>query len=140
MSNPFSEIVVIDDNSIDQFILEKMLTSVFKTLQITSYFNSKDFLKAVSKMDNPNTICFIFLDLYLPEMPTRDFLTEMESLEIETPIFIVSSAPKSEQIIDSKLIAGYFCLSPLIDCSESAKQILNIKLGKYGKNKKIICA
>jgi hypothetical protein len=30
------------------------------------------------------------------------------------------------------------CLSPLIDCSESAKQILNIKLGKYGKNKKII--
>jgi len=30
------------------------------------------------------------------------------------------------------------CLSPLIDCSESVKQILNIKLGKYDQNEKII--
>lgn len=112
------EICIIDDDTIYQFLMRKiMLGTEVKTTAI-SYKNGKDAIESFtsSLLNHIKLPDIILLDIEMPFMNGWDFMNQMELLLdnykiTSTEIYIVSSSISYEDIEKAKLfknISGYF--------------------------------
>lgn len=112
------EICIIDDDTIYQFLMRKiMLGTEVKTTAI-SYKNGKDAIESFtsSLLNHIKLPDIILLDIEMPFMNGWDFMNQMELLLdnykiTSTKIYIVSSSISYEDIEKAKLfknISGYF--------------------------------
>ena len=77
----YSKVMLIDDNSLDNFINKKLLETNGFAEVVTAYDsaeNALSFLKAASSMDIPEVI---FLDINMPGMDGFQFLDAFENLD-----------------------------------------------------------
>lgn len=108
----FETVLLIDDDDIDNFINEKIITSALFANGVIVKNSAQaglDFLK-----ENINNLPeFIFLDLNMKGMNGFDFLVEFDKLVIENPIYkdrckiLVLSSSISEEEIHKASINPY---------------------------------
>ncbi len=108
----FETVLLIDDDDIDNFINEKIITSALFANGVIVKNSAQaglDFLK-----ENINNLPeFIFLDLNVKGMNGFDFLVEFDKLVIENPIYkdrckiLVLSSSISEEEIHKASINPY---------------------------------
>jgi CheY-like chemotaxis protein len=99
----YRKVLLIDDNEIDNFINERMITSSGFSAEVTvknSADAALDFLKSLTNKEEYPEI--IFLDLNMPVKDGFDFLIEYETIteEIKTfsKIVVLSSSISPEDI------------------------------------------
>jgi len=100
----FDRVLLVDDNDIDNFINERMITTsgFSKTVIVkNSAQGALDYLKSIE--DNPAQLPqAIFLDLNMPVMDGFGFLTEFENFSDEVrrtcKIIVLSSSISPEDI------------------------------------------
>jgi CheY-like chemotaxis protein len=98
----FDRVLLIDDNDIDNFINERMITTSYFSNQVivkNSGESALQYLKDNSDKDLPQVI---FLDLNMPVMDGFAFLTEYENLpenvKSHCKIIVLSSSISPEDI------------------------------------------
>lgn len=110
------EVLIIDDDPINNLICEKILQIKgisSNSFSFTSASKALDFLAQI-KGETPAAI---LLDLNLPEVDGWQFLEKFKSLNIKTPIFILTSSidPRDKNRSETyKDVKGFFT-KPLID-------------------------
>ena len=88
----FDRVLLIDDNDIDNFINERMITTNFFSNQVivkNSGESALQYLRENAENDN-NLPQIIFLDLNMPMMDGFTFLNEFENLPNRTISYILS--------------------------------------------------
>jgi CheY-like chemotaxis protein len=112
------EILIIDDDPINNLICEKILQLKgisSNSFSFTSATEALEFLEQqVGEMPSA-----ILLDLNLPELDGWQFLEKFKSLNIKTPIFILTSSidPRDKNRSESYTDVKGFFTKPLIDGS-----------------------
>ena len=103
-SYKFDRVLLIDDNDIDNFINERMITTNFFSSQVIVKTSGEAALKYLNdNADKENYLPqVIFLDLNMPVMDGFAFLTEFESLPEKikaiSKIIVLSSSISPEDI------------------------------------------
>ncbi|RYY18482.1 MAG: response regulator [Chitinophagaceae bacterium] len=109
----FNNILLIDDDVDDQEIFEAALQSASVSVQYQSISSAELALAQLnSGQINPD---IIFLDLNMPVMDGRRFLTEVKKMEAlrPIPIVVISTASHPETIFNvKKLGAAAFVTKP----------------------------
>ncbi len=100
----FDRVLLIDDNDIDNFINERMITTNFfanRVIVKNSGESALNYLRENAEIDN-NLPQVIFLDLNMPVMDGFAFLSEYESLsdKVKTncKVIVLSSSISPEDI------------------------------------------
>lgn len=90
----FNNICLIDDDSMQHWLNEKIIHSIDKAIEICSFSNAEialnDLIAGEIKPD------VIFLDINMPLIDGWEFLEEISAKEIQIPIYMLTSS------IDSK--------------------------------------
>lgn len=90
----FNNICLIDDDSMQHWLNEKIIHSIDKAIEICSFSNAEialnDLMAGEIKPD------VIFLDINMPLIDGWEFLEEISAKEIQIPIYMLTSS------IDSK--------------------------------------
>lgn len=112
------EICIIDDDTIYQFLMRKIMLGTEVETTAISYKNGKDAIESFtsSLLNHIKLPDIILLDIEMPFMNGWDFMNQMELLLdnykiTSTKIYIVSSSISYEDIEKAKLfknISGYF--------------------------------
>lgn len=112
------EVLIIDDDPINNLICEKILQIKgisSNSFSFTSASKALDFLAQIEG----ETPAAILLDLNLPEVDGWQFLEKFKSLNIKTPIFILTSSidPRDKNRSETYTDVKGFFTKPLIDGS-----------------------
>ncbi len=113
MTNP--DILIIDDDPINNLICEKMLQIKGICSNSFSFTNASKALDFLAEIKG-NTPLAILLDLNLPELDGWQFLERYKLLNINSPVFILTSSidPRDKSRSESyKEVKGFFT-KPLI--------------------------
>lgn len=100
----FERVLLIDDNDIDNFINERMITTAHFAEKVTVKNSAESALQALRDMsDNISSLPqIIFLDLNMPVMDGFGFLAEYESLsntiKENCKVIVLSSSISPEDI------------------------------------------
>lgn len=102
MSKPLSHTtLIIDDNEIDRFIHEKLLTHHKIAGKVVSCSSGREALTWLQKSGEP-TPDLILLDIMMPEMDGFEFLAHYEGLlpklKVEPALFLVSSSEDDQDL------------------------------------------
>lgn len=86
----FNAICIIDDDPITVFGIKKMLNTIIKCNNISTYSNGKAALDSLREIiiNNENIPDVIFLDINMPIMDGWEFLEEFISISMEKKIRI----------------------------------------------------
>ena len=100
----FDRVLLIDDNDIDNFINERMITTNFFSNRVivkNSGESALNYLRENAEIDN-NLPQVIFLDLNMPVMDGFAFLSEYENLSVKVKnnckVIVLSSSISPEDI------------------------------------------
>ncbi len=99
----YSKVLLIDDNEIDNFINERMITSSLFSREVTVKNSADAALDYLRSLQDPGEFPeIIFLDLNMPEKDGFDFLIEFEQLPValkeKGKIVVLSSSISPEDI------------------------------------------
>lgn len=113
-----NEIIIIDNDPSQQFLLKKLIHGVDKGIPIHGFFECKealDFLESKVDVKSKSKKSLIFLDLNLPEMEGFQFLSHYRSLDSQIKanyevIILISSIRPSKKlvIIDFSELKGFY--------------------------------
>jgi CheY-like chemotaxis protein len=105
---PFQTILLIDDDSISNFITEKLILRENFAQEVVSFLSGEAALSYLKKQQQqhlpPPDI--IFLDLNMPEMDGWEFISEFKKLPREftenSRVFMLSSAVDAKDIVQAR--------------------------------------
>ena len=110
------DILIIDDDPINNLICEKILHIKGISSNSFSFTSAAKALEFLAEVEGQSPSA-ILLDLNLPEVDGWQFLEKFQSLNIKTPIFILTSSidPRDKNRSETyKDVKGFFT-KPLID-------------------------
>jgi CheY-like chemotaxis protein len=129
------KLVVIDDNPIDHYIMQRLLHNNYNCEQATYTYDGRlvlDYLE--QNKGGGKSPDLIFLDLDMPELSGWEFLDELETYnrKAEKPVqvYIMSSSIRSADVFHSKQYAcvNSFMTKPL------SKELVNKVCAEAGPN------
>ena len=104
----FQTVLLIDDDSISNFITEKLILRENFASQVTSFLSAEaalTYLKDLEK-DHQQAPDIIFLDLNMPEMDGWEFMTAFkqfpQAFTSNSRVFMLSSAVDSKDIVQAR--------------------------------------
>jgi CheY-like chemotaxis protein len=104
----FQTVLLIDDDSISNFITEKLILREDFAREVTSYLSGEqalEYLQALEKQQLPAPD-IIFLDLNMPEMDGWEFMSAFKKLPQDftahSHVFMLSSAVDSKDIVQAR--------------------------------------
>jgi CheY-like chemotaxis protein len=77
----YSKVLLIDDNSLDNFVNKKLLESTSFATEVVAHQSPKEALSYLASLDNAALPELIFLDIMMPEMDGFQFLDAFENLQ-----------------------------------------------------------
>lgn len=89
-----SLIIIIDDNSVNNYICEKIIKQYSPLFTVKSFVESEKGLDAI--LEYKNEINFLILDLFMPICNGFDILNRMKLEGIELPTLILTSSLNEE--------------------------------------------
>ena len=104
----FQTILLIDDDSISNFITEKLILREDFARQVTSFLSGDAALAYLQEQQQQQLPApdIIFLDLNMPEMDGWEFMSEFKKLPLEftshSRVFMLSSAVDSKDIVQAR--------------------------------------
>lgn len=104
----FQTVVLIDDDSISNFITEKLILRVAFAQEVKSFTSAEDALTHFQSLDQENQPFpdMIFLDLNMPGMDGWEFIKSYKSLPAaqtsQCRLFMLSSAVDAKDIVHAK--------------------------------------
>jgi len=111
------KLVVIDDNAMDHYIMQRLLHNNYNCEQATYTFDGNLILDYLKENQHTETSFpdVIFLDLDMPEITGWEFLDELENInkgaKKNIQVHIMSSSIRSADVFHSK---KYACVSSFI--------------------------
>lgn len=107
-------VFIIDDDLIHNEVHELIFKKSFPEINVRTFTNCKDALKAIDQLDIPD---IIFLDMVMPEEQETVFLDEHKRRRLAADIYLMSSTP---YLTDQSLITNYpavkdFVAKPLLE-------------------------
>src|SRR5690349_6984570 len=95
LENPRS-VVFIDDDDIAHYLLKSLLKLQRPDLTLTSLLSPYEALDLIAS--NKFDPAVVFLDINMPKMNGWDFLKELEKLNYNVPVYILSSSEDAQDI------------------------------------------
>jgi CheY-like chemotaxis protein len=105
---PFQTILLIDDDSISNFITEKLILRENFAQEVVSFLSGEAALTYLKKQHQQHLPApdIIFLDLNMPEMDGWEFMSEFKKFPQEftqsSRVFMLSSAVDSKDIVQAR--------------------------------------
>lgn len=105
---PFQTILLIDDDSISNFITEKLILRENFAQQVISFLSGEAALSYLKNQQQQHLPApdIIFLDLNMPEMDGWEFMNEFkkfpENFTESSRVFMLSSAVDSKDIVQAR--------------------------------------
>jgi len=124
---PTFQLLVIDDDAINIFIIKKLIEKTGYPLEIISMSNGELAIEHLQKQNSQNLALpdLIFLDINMPIMTGWEFLVEYEKLSINKmiPVYMLSSSIFQNDIDKAKTFPNVkdFMSKPM-----SNNQLINI--------------
>jgi len=121
------QLLVIDDDAINIFIIKKLIEKTGYLLEIISMSNGELAIEHLKKQNSQNLTLpdLIFLDINMPIMTGWEFLVEYEKLSIQKmiPVYMLSSSIFQNDIDKARTFANVkdFMSKPM-----SNNQLINI--------------
>lgn len=105
---PLKSIMLIDDDRVFNNITTMILRKLNPQLNILSYTHAANALETLKSTNLPDAV---FLDINMPDMNGWEFLSSLETLGINVPVYMLTSSIDPEDIKRAKtygLVKGYF--------------------------------
>ena len=105
---PFQTILLIDDDSISNFITEKLILRENFAQEVVSFLSGEAALSYLKKRQQQHLPApdIIFLDLNMPEMDGWEFMNEFKKFSEDftegSRVFMLSSAVDSKDIVQAR--------------------------------------
>jgi len=121
--------LIVDDHAIVRKGLAQLLLESYPSAEITEVSNSKEVFEQVNK----NKWDLILLDISMPGRNGVDVLKQLRSMDLKTPILILSMHPEEQYAIRALRAgaSGYLC-------KESASEELLAAVGRVLSGRKYI--
>ena len=95
-------LVIVDDDKVSHFIITKMITHLFSTINVRSYHST---VEAMQMVENSHfTADMVFVDIDMPEMCGWDFVQALENHGVNRPVYLLSN---SNPYFGRSSIGGY---------------------------------
>jgi len=78
----YSKVLLIDDNSLDNFVNKKLIESTYFATEVVMHQSPIEALSYLTSLDIEALPEVIFLDIMMPEMDGFQFLDEFEKLQV----------------------------------------------------------
>lgn len=125
---------IVDDDPDDQELFIEALKKVDRTCTCVTAFNGEE---ALQKLDRGMLFLpdFIFLDLNMPRMNGKQFLSELKNnSEIRhIPVIIYSTSSEKNDILETTRLGASFFLQKPNRFEELSNALINIISGKWGQ-------
>ncbi len=116
MSNYFQKVLIIDDDSVDRYIMRKSMNKVNFSKEILEAENGADGLKLITDHSNGNQLPeLIFIDVNMPVLDAFGFLEVFEQLSREyknrcriAVISSIESEQEKKRVLKYESVIGYF--------------------------------
>ncbi len=103
-------IILIDDDEINNFIVPKLIRTVYQDIDVKRFIDPFEALYKLSESDiTPDTI--VLLDLNMPLMDGWQFLDQLAEKKLTCKVFILTSSENPSDLELSKkneMVKGFF--------------------------------
>lgn len=107
-NHPLESIMLVDDDRVFNNITTMILRKLNPQLTILSYTHAANALETLKATKTPDAV---FLDINMPDMNGWEFLSHLEELGINVPVYMLTSSIDPEDIQKAKAyghVKGYF--------------------------------
>ncbi len=115
MCQILKNIVLIDDDEIDSFVIKKLILAIYQPISLLSFKETAQALSFFKALDSLHDNYIVLLDLYIEPDWAWDFLDKLKQLPHNVyalcEVYIISSSPFQEKIDvlkQYKNVKGYF--------------------------------